>query len=197
MLNNNNNLSRRVEIATNISIILVALVGAAVLVKTYLLRPNTAEITQAAPAVPQGPQNTSSLAANNSGTKHAPIEGTQVSLPGVNWSESNENVVLALSNKCHFCTESAPFYQRLTGELAQRKGVRVIAVFPQEVDQAKQYLSGLGIQIENVKRASLDSIGVSGTPTLMIVDGNGKIKQAWMGRLTSEREAEVLNRVKA
>ena len=192
--NTSSKFGRVVEIATNISIILVAVIGATVLIKNYLLRPPSTIETK--PAGFQGSQNTRPQAANSAIPKSGPAEGAQVSLMGINWSESDESVVLALSNKCHFCTESAPFYQRLSSELAQRKNVRVIAVFPQDVGDAKKYLSGLGVPIEDVRRASLDSIGVSGTPTLIIVDSNGKVKQSWVGRLSAERESEVLSRIK-
>jgi len=105
-------------------------------------------------------------------------------------------VVLALSSKCHFCSESAPFYQRLNDEVAQLRDARLIAVFPQEVDEAKQYLSALGVKIEDVRNASLNSIGVNGTPTLVIIDSKGRIEQSWVGKLSPEREAEVISRVK-
>lgn len=174
----------------NFSIIAVALIGAVVLVKNYLIRPaldakTTAVVSSAAPdnerrELPKGP-----------------AEGTQISLPGIDWSGSNQTILLALSNKCHFCTESAPFYQRLSSELAQRSDVKLLAVFPQDSNEAKQYLSGLGIQIANVQQATLDSIGVRGTPTLMIVDASGKVKQAWVGKLSPAKESEVLTRLKA
>ncbi|HEV7683973.1 MAG TPA: redoxin domain-containing protein [Pyrinomonadaceae bacterium] len=194
MENKKSKFARAVEIATNLSIIAVALVGASVLVKNYLLRP----------ALPSpGPTAQAAAARNPNGSGEGqrtppsgPATGTQISLPGINWSDSEETVVLALSDKCHFCTESAPFYQRLTQELASHKNVRVVAVFPQEVDAGKKYLDGLKVSIADIAQAQLDSFGVRGTPTLMIVDKSGTVKQSWVGRLTTEREAEVLSRVK-
>src|SRR5437899_30573 len=118
MDNTKSKFARRVEIATNLSIILVAMIGATVLIKNYLLRgPSNIGINQAASTGPQGSPNASQLVTNKPVSIPGPAEGSDVSLPGINWSESNETVVLALSNKCHFCTESAPFYQRLTAEL--------------------------------------------------------------------------------
>jgi hypothetical protein len=38
--------------------------------------------------------------------------------------------------------------------------------------------------------------GVRGTPTLIIVDATGVVKQSWVGRLNAERESEVLGRIK-
>lgn len=126
-----------------------------------------------------------------------PAAGTQISVPGITWSDSEETVVLALSNKCHFCTESAAFYQKLSRELADRQNVRVVAVFPQEVGEGKKYLDGLNVPITQVAQATLDSLGVRGTPTLVIVDKSGTVKQSWVGRLTAERETEVLSRIKS
>lgn len=197
MENTKGKFARSLEIATNLSIIAIALVGTTVLIKNYLLRssaPTATEVRQA-PA----DRNSSGPRENSRADRPAPTgpaAGAQISVSGINWSDSEETVLLALSDKCHFCTESAPFYQKLTRELADRKNVRVVAVFPQEVDAGKKYLDGLNVPITQVAQATLDSLGVSGTPTLVIVDKSGTVKQSWVGRLTAEREAEVLSRVK-
>ena len=50
--------------------------------------------------------------------------------------------------------------------------------------------------VTQVIQAQLDSLGVKGTPTLLIVDQSGTVRQSWVGRLTAERETEVLSRIK-
>jgi len=193
MENTKSKLSRTVEIATNLSIMVVALIGATVLVKNYLIRPampTATVVRQGERPAPGDAQRTDRPASTG------PAVGTQIALPGVNWSDSDQTVVLALSNKCHFCTESAPFYQKLTQELAGRKNVRVVAVFPQDTNAGKQYLDGLNVPITEVAQATLDSLGVRGTPTLVIVDKSGTVQQSWGGRLTAERETEVFSRIK-
>jgi hypothetical protein len=194
---NSTKIGKLIEIATNVSIILVALVGATVLVKNYLLRSPAAAFSQTQTANLQGPPGSAQRPPNNATAKPGPSEGTQVSLEGIKWGESTKSVVLALSDQCHFCSESAPFYRRLTTELAQRGDIRVIAVFPQQVGDSKQYLSKLGVPISDVRQATLDSLGVRGTPTLMIVDKNGKVQESWVGRLSPDKESEVLSRIKA
>src|ERR1044072_616270 len=192
MENRKSKFAKAVEIATNLSIIAVALIGATVLVKNYLLRPAkpiaTAVRTETSP---NGPRDSSRPAPTG------PTAGTQISVPGVNWSDSDQTVVLALSNKCHFCTESAPFYQKLTRELSDQKNVRVVAVFPQDTNEGTKYLDGLNVPLAEGAQATLDALGVRGTPTLVIVDKSGKVEQSWVGRLTAERETEVFSRVKS
>jgi len=192
MENQKSKLARIIEIATNLSIIAVALIGATVLVKNYLLRPATPVATVVRST--DGTQAVPRESVRNAPT--GPAAGTQIAVPGVNWSDSDQTIVLALSNKCHFCTESAPFYQKLTQELAGRKNVRVVAVFPQDTNAGKQYLDGLNVPITEVAQATLDSLGVRGTPTLLIVDKSGTVQQSWVGRLTAERETEVFSRIK-
>jgi len=72
----------------------------------------------------------------------------------------------------------------------------VVAVFPQDTSEGRKYLDGLNVPITEVAQATLDSLGVRGTPTLVIVDKTGTVKQSWVGRLTAERETEVLSRIK-
>ena len=187
--------TRMVATASNLSIVLLALTATTVLVKNYLLRSPAVNdtATSLAAKATSAPQNVSQSGADRT---RGPIAGTNVALPGFDWSESDKTVVLALSSKCHFCSESAPFYQRLNDEVAQHTGARLIAVFPQEVGEAKQYLSALGVKIGDVRNATLNSIGVNGTPTLVIIDSKGRVEQSWVGKLSPEREAEVISRVK-
>jgi peroxiredoxin len=194
-INSTNKIGKVIEIAMNVSIILVALIGATVLVKNYLLRSPAPVLKQIETS--NLPGSNAGQRAGNAAAKPGPAEGTQVSLQGVSWGQSTKSVVLALSDQCHFCTESAAFYQKLTTELAQRRDVQVIAVFPPQVGDGKQYLGKLGVPISDVRQAAFNSLGVRGTPTLMIVDRNGKVEQSWVGRLSPEKESEVLARLKA
>jgi len=112
------------------------------------------------------------------------------SLPGVDWAKNKRTLVLALSTQCHFCTDSAPFFQRIQKEAA--KNVRMVAVLPQGVDDGRKYLEGQGVHVDDVKQAQLSTIGVTGTPTLLLVDGSGKVADAWQGKLQPEQETRVL-----
>ena len=126
-----------------------------------------------------------------------PIGGQQLvglnmkqSLPGVDWAKNKRTLVLALSTQCHYCTDSAPFFQRIQQEAT--KNLKLVAVLPQAVDDSRKYLEGEGVHVDDVKQTQLSTIGVTGTPTLLLVDGNGKVADAWQGRLQPEQQAAVL-----
>jgi hypothetical protein len=168
-------LIKRIELIANLAIIVVAILLGVVLVGNYML-PRFRAPQQAA------------------GSSIAP--GTKLSLPGVDWKANGRTVVLALSTGCHFCTESAPFYQRVAQVRAKAGNIRLVAVFPEPVSEGQRYLSSLGVTVDEVRQAQLDSIGVIGTPTLIMTDGEGAVANSWRGKLPSEKESEVLARLR-
>lgn len=164
-----------IEISTNLSIILVSLLLGATLVKYYLL-----------PAAPAG-------AGDPRGGAGELSVGAQVPLPGADWPQSERTLLMVLSANCRYCTESAEFYRRLAQERTNRPSLRLLAVMPHEIEQGRSYLEGLGVRVDEVMRAPAGTPGVRGTPTLILVDNQGVARNIWVGKLTTERESEVLN----
>ena len=170
-----NNLYKRVELVANIAIILVAVVLAVVLVKRFVLSDrNQNRVTD---------QIQSNI-------------GTKVSLPDIDWSKSDKNLLLMLSDTCRYCTESAPFYKRLVEERTQRDSFHLTAVFPQPVSDGHKYLSGLGVNIDDIKQLPPGAIRIRGTPTLLLVNSAGVVTEEWLGKLPPEKENEVLSRLR-
>jgi hypothetical protein len=128
---------------------------------------------------------------------HRDFRGTKVNLSGVDWAHNEQTLLLVLDEKCRFCTESAPFYQRLTAATAANSHLRLVAVLPQDVDAGRQYLLKLNVPIEEVRQSTLDAMGVEGTPTLILVNSNGAVVEAWAGKLSPDQESEALQRLEA
>lgn len=168
-----NNLHKRIEIIANIGIIIVAILLGGVLVKRYLLSPSpNVEVGEDMLIKP----------------------GMKLSLPGVDWDRADKTLLMVLSTNCHFCTESAPFYQRLAQQKAGRQDVRLVAVLPQVMSDAQHYLSDHNIVVDEVRQSVPGAAYARGTPTLIMVDRTGSVVTSWIGKLPAEKEAEVLNR---
>jgi len=112
------------------------------------------------------------------------------SLPGVDWGKNGRTLVLAISTRCHFCTDSAPFFKRIDKE--RPKDLKLVAVLPQPVEQSRKYLDGQGVLVDEVRQAPPESIGVVGTPTLLLVDARGKVSDVWRGKLQPDDEEKVI-----
>jgi hypothetical protein len=178
-------ISQQIEIASHIAIIIVAMLVSAVLVKTYLL-PNKVDNRIGAAMANNAP------AASNQAVPE--LLGKKISLPNTNWAKNGQTLVLALSTGCHFCTESAAFYKELVQKRAS-KNIRLIAVLPQPVDAGRRYLNDLGITVDDVKQLQPTSIGVDGTPTLLLINKDGIVTDSWRGKLPPEKEREVIARL--
>jgi len=158
---------KKIEVAANIAIIAVAVMIGVVLIHKYYIRSKTKEL----PTV---------------------LIGTKISIPNIDWSKNRQSLVLALQAGCHYCSESAPFYQRLASEASARK-IPLVAVLPQTIEEGQNYLNSLNLPIDDIRQTSLRSIGVQGTPAILLVDSNGKVKASWHGKLPPNKESEVLN----
>jgi len=157
--------AKRIEIATNVAILCAVLLVAALAAKRLW--------------EPSSPKS------------GAPSIGAKVSLQGIDWSKSRQNLVLALSTGCRFCSESADFYHRLVPS-ATSNGIRVLAVLPQPISDGHSYLEKLGVPVPEVVQSPLSAVDVSGTPTVLLVDRQGRIRKAWVGKLDPEQEQQVI-----
>ena len=164
--------SKKIELVANVAIIGVACLLGVVLVKNYLLRAPSDKSNER--------QGVGSLA-------------NEIKLDSLNidWKQNGQTLLLVVSSSCHFCTESAPFYRQLANG---HQRTRLVAVLPQPIDEGKRYLDRLGFTVDDIKQASLSSINVTGTPTLMLVNSDGVVVQTWIGKLLEAQEEDVLRK---
>lgn len=178
------NISKKIELVANIAIVVVALLFATVFIKNYVLTKHTVD--------------TNSIATRNASADQPAKEslirpGSKLSMSSISDTKvasSDRTLILALSNTCRFCTESAPFYKKVA---QMRPGTRLVAVLPQPVSEGQRYLAKLGVSVDEVTQLNLDKIGVLGTPTIVLIDNDGIIKQSWVGKLSPDAERSVLN----
>jgi hypothetical protein len=71
----------------------------------------------------------------------------------------------------------------------------LIAVLPQPIDEGKEYLDGLGVEVDDIKQLGLSSIDVRGTPTILLVDQKGVIIKTSTGKLPQDQQDDVIRRL--
>lgn len=100
-------------------------------------------------------------------------------------------VVLALRTSCEYCTRSIPFYRDIVDTYRLSDTVHIAAVFPEDAAVASAYLRIQQLHVRVVPEQPLADIKVAGTPTVLILDPQGRILKAWVGLLLPESEVEV------
>jgi thioredoxin-related protein len=63
------------------------------------------------------------------------------------------------------------------------------------LEDAKKYLQTHGVSVTDVRNANFETLGIDGTPTLLLVDREGKVVKSWRGKLDTVTETEVLDRL--
>lgn len=160
-------LLKKIEVLANVCIIVVAIVVCVTAVKYFRTR------VTGSTAPP------SSIAA-----------GTKINLPNQDWAKNRKTLLLALSTTCKYCSASAQFYQRVAQTASSN--TKLVAVLPQTREESQQYLTALQLVIEDIQQVSPSSLGVRVTPTLILVDRAGSVRDSWAGQLPHEKEEEVL-----
>jgi thioredoxin-related protein len=133
---------------------------------------------------------------SNKNSKNYVKAGASVSIPSVDWEKNQYTLVLALNTSCHFCTESSPFYRKLAEDEPLNKKIKLITVFPAFNNNGAEYLDSLKVPIHEVKQASFDSLGIRGTPTMILVNNKGVALSVWTGKISDSKEDEVLNHLR-
>jgi hypothetical protein len=160
--------TRGLEIATNVAVLLIC-IALGVLIGVSVLHPRS----------------------ESSPSKEIKI-GQKIDLPGP--VGIDKTVVLAISTQCHYCSESMPFYKKLAASVTAKHG-HIVAVLPQSQKEAQDYLQSNGVSVDEVFQEQLSKVYVSGTPTLMILDADHKVMSSWVGKLSPDRENQVLSKL--
>src|SRR5262249_47922994 len=145
---------------------------------------------------PREPQNQNLIQNKPATPSRGPSVGTKISIPGVELNQNGKTLLLVISTKCRFCKESAGFYQKIVQEAQSIKDLRVIALLPQSVAESEKYLKEMSIAIKEVRQSGAATVGASAFPTLILMDSSGTVKNAWLGKLPVEKEAQVLEQLK-
>jgi hypothetical protein len=112
---------------------------------------------------------------------------------GWDWSVHDRTLMLVLRKGCHFCEDSAPFYQRLAAEHQEDASkTALVAVFPDSATEVKEVVATEGLGLQALPGVPLEKLKASGTPTVLLVDRNGTVLNAWIGMLSPKQELEVL-----
>ena len=77
-------------------------------------------------------------------------------LDGWDWGAHEQTLVLGLRKGCHFCEDSAPFYQRLTTQQQGGSTSAILAVFPDTADAVKEVVQSEGRRVHALAGVPLE-----------------------------------------
>lgn len=119
--------------------------------------------------------------------------GATIDTP-VEWHESSAyTLVLFARSSCEACQTAAPFFRELVRTVAEKHAVVFVTSRAEhEIDTA--FASGLGLDSAAVKQA-VPGLRVRVTPTLVLVNRQGTIIEAWEGVGPDSNQAAIRNAI--
>jgi len=119
-----------------------------------------------------------------------PKVGDFVSIGGRPLVHQKGGLIFVIRQGCIFCSESMPFYRDLVKAHVPTEP-SLIFLMPGSKEANITYLkSNLGTE-EDVRIYNPNSLHVSGTPTLVLLDSSSHIQKVWVGKLSPSQELEV------
>ncbi len=113
-------------------------------------------------------------------------------LQGVDYSDSPKTLLIALNTSCQYCAVSAPFHNRLAQVVqAKNPSVRVFAVFPNTAGEVQHYVEQNKLGLATIAGVDFRTVGVAGTPTIILLDSHGRVIDFWIGKLSEDAEKQV------
>lgn len=97
-----------------------------------------------------------------------------------------------MNTKCRYCAESLPFYKRVAESQRGDRRTRVVAIFPNAHNDVKQYVQNSNLNLETHSEVDFGALGIAGTPTAILLDNAGKIRNFWVGKLPQDVEEQII-----
>jgi thioredoxin-related protein len=115
------------------------------------------------------------------------------------WRSHRKTLVLALRDGCHYCKDSASFYKRLS-ELERSDAIKdfhILAVFPDPSEIVSDLLKSEQLDLDSISSVDFEELGVTGTPTAVLVDQSGRVLELWVGELDDKGQQTLVNKLRS
>jgi hypothetical protein len=101
-----------------------------------------------------------------------------------------DTFLLYTRSKCAYCDASMELYRQLID-----KGARVIAVTAEQTEMNQSYLAGHRVRPERVLAVAGSGLRFRVTPSLVLVNRDAKVVNAWWGKQDKKTEEAILRTV--
>jgi hypothetical protein len=74
----------------------------------------------------------------------------------------------------------------------QIQASHVVAIFPDSLDVVQKTLQKEELSLDSIPSVDFQLLKVSGTPTAILADQNGRVMKSWLGELKDAQQQELL-----
>lgn len=116
---------------------------------------------------------------------------TLPTLPGVSYGKRPFTLILFQRSTCQFCTQSMPLYATLA-QMIDRNRIQFVSASAEDRAVSERYLQQYNVSPDVVVQLNPSvAYPIEGTPTVVLVDKDGTVRDSWVGLLDSQGEKDV------
>ena len=101
-----------------------------------------------------------------------------------------QSVALILRSTCQYCRQSAPLHRWLA-ESSTRHRLNLVVLTDEPAADAEEMLRAEEISVAKVKSVDLAKLGLSTTPSIVVLSASGDIQKTFQGVLSAPRQLEL------
>lgn len=170
-----NRIKHVLEVTTNMAVLVAAIMLVAVFVRSYFATDPT--------------KRTAAAGKLASDTAIGEIKDLDL-------ADTPRTLLMVLSSDCKYCIQSVPFYKTLSAMRDSLAGrTKIVAIFPQDEQDVKAFLQEHQLEIEFRADVDFEKLGVSATPTLILLDSRRNVLNSWLGSLSKGEQEELAKTV--
>jgi hypothetical protein len=160
------------EVTTNIAVIGLLIIVVGTYVHARMTRPDQPVVSSAETTPP-----------------YQPSDVLSETLDDVRIAAKPATLLVVVQSRCKFCTASMPFYERMTK--SAHADTQIVVLTQEEAAIGRAYVTSHGFEPDDVVSIP-DFNRIHSTPTLILTDATRTVRRIWTGKLSADREAEVL-----
>ena len=112
------------------------------------------------------------------------------------WDKYDGAVVLALTPSCPYCIQSMPFYKTLQktlngSQVNRRFAFMAVIDTSQSRRLQERMLAKYQVRVDTLMVIPVSDYNVEYVPTILIVDGEGRVQHKWIGMLDAKQESQI------
>ena len=118
-----------------------------------------------------------------------PRVGSRLTIDGVNFSNSDRTLVVAVKESCEWSNAVSAFYEELL--TSPDKNYATLTITPSPLSEAQAYIDSIGLPKTALAQVDLARFHIIGTPALVLVDATGQVLDTWVGALLPRQQDTV------
>ena len=116
-------------------------------------------------------------------------------LSAIDYKTTRATMLIALDTECQHCIKALTFYKEIAR--TAKPNLQILAVFPNGNGSVQEYAKRHELGFATQSSVDLSQLNILATPTLILLDNDGRIVDFWIGGGLPDSQSEIMRTLSA